>query len=206
MNHFTIKFYGVNDQVEHDVRRNIEKLVGQYKLQSLVDPLYTCVKELIINAIKANYKNIFFEGYSPDISENALPYDTALQVFKLELTRAEAVYFEELAERNNIEASLFMQIENGRFQVIVENPVAMTPSEQERVKRKLVDAGECEDIGEYFMKHSDSMDEGAGLGLVLIAIMLKSLGGAIQDFLIFSKDNKTTASFSIPLVPASQEE
>ena len=26
--------------------------------------VYTCLKELLINAIKANFKNIYFEGYS----------------------------------------------------------------------------------------------------------------------------------------------
>jgi len=201
MKNFFLEFYGVNEDVEQEVRNKIFEIVDSYGLSDLVDPLYTCIKELLINAIKANYKNIFFEGYNPTSNNNSLPYDTALQVFKLEMTRIDAAYFEELALRNDMKATLELKAEGEVFSVEVVNYVEMTSKEQERVDRKLADAVECEDIADYFMKNSEALeDEGAGLGLVLITIILKSLGATSTDFSIKSQDGKTIAKFKIPLV------
>ena len=79
MDQYSLEFYGVNEEVEDDVRQNIRNLLIPLGHNDMVDPIYTCVKELLINAIKANYKNIFFEGYKPVNKDNALPYEKALQ-------------------------------------------------------------------------------------------------------------------------------
>ena len=74
-------------------------------------------------------------------------------------------------------------------------------SQLNKVKQKLRDADSCRDLADYFMKHMhDPYREGAGLGLILIMMMLKSLQAPRDSLVIESEKNSTTAYLKIPLI------
>jgi hypothetical protein len=194
--------YSISDDVELQVRAILHDILEIHNCQDLLAPIYTSVKELIINAIKANFKNIYFEDYAPkNKSDEMIKYETALQLFQLEMSRENARNLERIARKQGIKAEIdFWTVEN-MLHVIVSNPVRMTEMELNNIKQKLVDAEQCVDLADYFLQNIDDPHrEGAGLGLILIMMMLKSLQAPKDSLVIMSDDEKTRAYLKIPLV------
>lgn len=202
MNSARVVAYAITDTVENEVRSVLSSILDSHDCVDLLAPIYTSIKELIINAIKANYKNIYFEGYNPKVkSDQLINYETALRLFQLEITRENAVTLEEFARKSDIKTEIeFWTIEKV-LHVLVTNPVKMTDTELANVKRKLVDAEHCKDLADYFLSNMDDPHrEGAGLGLILIMMMLKSLRAPKDSLVISSDTNKTIAYLKIPLI------
>jgi hypothetical protein len=196
--------YSVSDYVETRMKEILGLIFSKYNKPEMMPPVYTCLKELLINAVKANFKNIYFEGYSSkNSSEDLMEYEMALKLFKLELSRENAASLERLARDFDMRAEVIIQSEPGSLNIIVTNPVEMTEREKATVQKKLTSASRYNDITEYFAENDDEVsteiDEGAGLGLILISMMLRSMGGSGADFTITSENNKTTAVLRIPI-------
>lgn len=196
-----VQAYSVSDAIEQRVHEILKQILTFKGRPELISAIYTCLKELLINAVKANFKNIYFEDYNIEEDEQGLEYQMALELFKLEISRDNAAELARIARRHDLSAEIIFQLRGENELVIsVENPIEMTPTEKENVRRKLEDARMCNDISEYFLEvESDPNREGAGIGLVLIAIMLRNLGVTDDKFLIRSEGNRTLAEFSIPL-------
>ncbi len=198
--------YSVSDYVEHRMKEVLELIFKKYDRPDMVPPVYTCLKELLINAVKANFKNIYFEGYTPkNDSESIIDYELALKLFKLELSRENARHLERLARKLDMRAEVTIQHEDNCLNITVTNPVGMTEREKNNVEYKLACASRYNDISEYFAENEDDVntdvDEGAGLGIILISMMLKNMGASSQDFRITSEDRRTTASLKVPIMP-----
>lgn len=196
--------YSVSDYVEHRMKQVLELIFKKYKKPEMVPPVYTCLKELLINAVKANFKNIYFEGYSSkNSSESIIDYELALKLFKLELSRENAQHLERLARRHDMKAEVTIQTLDNKLHIMVKNPVEMTEREKNNVQYKLECGSRYNDITEYFAENDEEnatdADEGAGLGIILISLMLRSMGAGNRDFLITSENKETTALLKIPL-------
>ncbi len=196
-----IQAYSVSDEVERRVQYTLDLILRKYHRPDLTAPIYTCIKELLINAVKANFKNIYFEDYTPkNQADRIINYNVALKLFKLEMSRENAHHLERLARDEDMKAEIVFQMTDEKLHVIVTNPATMTDLEKQNVEKKLRAARECFDIGDYFQKYDDSEeDEGAGLGIILISIMLRNMGVTDRDFFILSEKGNTTASIKIPL-------
>ncbi len=196
-----IQAYSVSDEVEHRVQYTLDLILRKHHRPDLTAPIYTCIKELLINAVKANFKNIYFEDYTPkNQADRIINYNVALKLFKLEMSRENAHHLERLARDEDMKAEIVFQMTDEKLHVIVTNPATMTDLEKQNVEKKLRAARECFDIGDYFQKYDDSEeDEGAGLGIILISIMLRNMGVTERDFFILSEKGNTTASIKIPL-------
>ena len=78
----------VSKIVEHRVKDVLQLIFHKYKKTDLIPAIYTCIKELLINEIKANCKNIYFlDCHSRNKSENIIEYKLALKLFKLGISR-----------------------------------------------------------------------------------------------------------------------
>ncbi len=201
-----IQAYSVSDTIEKRVQEILRLLLSSFNREDLVSGIYTCLKELLINATKANFKNLYFEDYSFDKNPGKnLDYETALKLFRLEISRENAGHLARIARSKKLSAEIIFSItEENELFISVENPIEMTELEKETVSRKLEDARRCNDISEYFLEVEDDPNrEGAGIGLVLIAIMLRNLGVQENKFTISSEDGVTYASFSVPLKTAA---
>ena len=195
-----IEAFSVSDAVEKKVKDILSLYLEGTGCEEIHSSLYTVIKELLINAVKANYKNIYFENYDPKKSVAMLNYETALKLFKLEMGRDQAVHFERKAREKDIRADVVFARNDGLLHVHVANPASMSDIELNNVQKKLAYARKCQDISEYFLEEEeDPHKEGAGLGLILIIMVLRSLGLRPSDFAIESGNYGTVASFSIPL-------
>lgn len=193
--------YSVNPGIEHKVKAVLSYVLKKHGCDILLSPIYTCVKELLINAIKANYKNIYFENYAlKNKSEHVINYETAMKLFKLEIRKEEARYLSRMARKKGLKAEILLQQVRDNLRIAIFNPVIMTSTEMQTVIKKLKDAEKCSDITEYLLNNEDDPNvEGAGLGLILISMILKSLGIGQTSLSVRSVRNQTVASLSIPL-------
>src|SRR4030042_7132102 len=141
--------YSITNDVEKQVRAVLSYILLSHNCAILLAPIYTSIKELIINAIKANYKNIYFEGYaSRNRLHETLTYETSLRLFQLERSSENAQHLERIAKKEDIKAEIEL-FENGNIlHVIVTNPGRMTQTELKNINHKLIDAENCRDIAE----------------------------------------------------------
>ncbi len=193
--------YSVSPIIEERMKMIIKVFLVHRGCEVLQDALYTAVKELLINAIKANFKNVFFENYNTkNKAESVIDYQTSLKLFRLEMNREGARYLSRLSKLRSLKAEILFRIKDDDFLIDIMNPAPMTEIEMENVSRKLEYAARCEDIIEYFdMDDEDPNQEGAGLGLILISMILKSLGIGPEGFRIGCDGVTTVASLAIPL-------
>jgi hypothetical protein len=193
--------YSVSPSIEERLKRVLFIFLEHYQCEVLHDTLYTAIKELLINATKANYKNIFFENYrTKNQAEQIIDYETSLKLFRLEMSREGAQYLTRLSRLRDLKADVLFRVRNGTLMIDVANPAPMTRIEIENVTKKLDFARQCVDISEYFeTQFDDPNQEGAGLGLILITMILKSLGQTERGFRISSNDKETVASMEVPL-------
>jgi len=199
--------YSVSPSIEDRLKKILESYLAHYGCGILHDTLYTAVKELLINATKANYKNIFFENYnSRNRAENVIDYHTSLKLFRLEMSREGAQYLTRLSRLKDLKAEVTFRVRDMVLGINVVNPAVMTPVEMENVERKLAFARNCNDITEYFeVQEDDPNQEGAGLGIILIAMILRSLGLANGGFSITSSNGKTVATLAVPLTEKTMD-
>lgn len=196
----TIQAYSVSDEVENELKKSLEFILTRYELMELHHALYTCVKELVMNAIKANFKNIYFEDYRSTSGGPLISYEVALKLFMLEMTREDAQHLERIARKKDIKAVISIWTDKDFLHFNIYNPVPMTDVEQRNVKKKLDIAQKLHDISEYFLQSEEDPErEGAGLGLVLITMMLKGIVREKGKLNITSDGIGTTAVLTVPM-------
>lgn len=192
--------YSMTANIEHKIKKIIYLILSEHGYIELLNPIYTMTMELFTNAVRANYKNIFFEGYVGDDSTKIIDYQMALQLFKLEIIRQDGNNMERLAREKSLSTEIIFRSYDDMLYISVMNNVGMTSRELKNVYRKLDEAKQCRSLTEYFLKNQhDPNKEGAGLGLVLVSMILKSLGVDQSNLSIKSHESSTISSLTIPL-------
>jgi hypothetical protein len=197
-----IRAYTISNSEEQRIRKALIIILKKHKAMNMMAPVYTCLKELLINAIKANYKNIYFEGYQPqNDSDKVIQYDTALKLFKLELTRKNAKYLGKLAKKFRIGVDILLHADDDTLTMKVVNPVAMTEIEKQNVLSKIEASRKYDDLTAYFFDDkNNALNEGAGLGIFIISLMLRNIGVKEDGFQISTGENNTIAVIRIPML------
>lgn len=195
-----ITTYEVNSVTQKSVKSALSGVLKYYGCEELLLPIFTCINELLVNAVKANYKNIYFESYNPrNTLSLQIPYEKALEIFRFEIGGEGARSFSRLAEEKGLKAVLRVSVKNGIMHIAVINNSIMTDIEKHNVKFKIETAGKLEQMSDFFGIDEDTANEGAGLGIVLIGMMLKSLGLSPDHLSIRPGSDSTTATLTIPL-------
>ncbi|MGL4369379.1 MAG: hypothetical protein ACRCUT_06885 [Spirochaetota bacterium] len=192
--------YSLDDSTQDIIKDSLERILSAHGCEEILIPVFSCIIELMINAVKANFKNIYFENYCPqNKSIKMIPYSTALELFRLEIQQDQK-HLTRLARLYNKAVNLDMQAEEGILNVSVTNPSPMTDVEAKNVLRKMKDLESVKEITEYFISNADDPHhEGAGIGIVFVGLMLKGLGVPVRSLRISSAGRMTTARLSVPL-------
>lgn len=155
-----------------------------------------CLHELGSNAKRANTKRAFFLEKGLDLSDPT-DYEAGMKRFKEETVPQIDYYL-----RRQRELGLFVKF---RFQrhsagltVSVVNNAVPTFCEWERIQEKLRIASEIESIPDAVPRLEDET-EGAGLGIVMMVMMLRNLGLSRDSLTIEVRGNETMASLHVPV-------
>ena len=183
----------------------LDELLKRYERPDLHEALYSSLKEMIINGVKANMKHHFFQeaGYSTD-SEADLA--KGYEELKERLNEKELERFEGLARQHGLHIKLSILHSPQRFIALVENNTPMMPVEDERIREKFTRALGYDSIAEFYMDNADDI-EGSGLGITMIVLMLKANNIDPHAFTInTSQKDSTIARVEVPLEPSVEIE
>lgn len=193
-----IKAYGFIPVTEYFMRDFVKKLMHKYGRLELSTPIAMIIKELTVNATKANFKRIIFSENKINMN-NPEDYERGMKIFRDAISDRMSVEYGRKAKlaRLNIHASF--DFDRDRVIIEIRNNLGMTRTEEARVRAKLREAMRCADVAEFMMENIDET-EGAGLGLVLSLMALKSSN--IDPHLLTIKtdyETHTVAKVEIPL-------
>jgi putative nucleotidyltransferase with HDIG domain len=169
------------------------KLVDQEKLK---DYVVYCVQELAVNAKKANTKRVYFTEQGLELS-NPGDYKEGMAHFK-EVTLNNIGHYLQLQKEKGLYIKLILQIKKNIVYIEIRNNVAVTRTELIRIHDKLARSRQYNSLEDALGQVLDD-SEGAGLGLVILVLMLKKMGLDEDCFDILATEKETIAQLLIPL-------
>ncbi|HPD78189.1 MAG TPA: HDOD domain-containing protein [Spirochaetota bacterium] len=190
-----ISFKYISDDILVLVNSIIARVLAKYDLLYILHSALTIVRELLVNALKANAKRVFFIKNGLDIT-NSEEYLKGLSLFKEHIIGDfDFIRQDILSSEYSILFSVSADDENINF--VVKNNAGLLESEQSRINKRFAIALQNENFGDIYAQ-IEGDNEGAGLGIALIVMFLKSMGIPSEFFRIKSDGNVTVSSLTIP--------
>jgi hypothetical protein len=181
------------------VERYIEQVVSlflDYVNQSrLRDNVIYCIQELVVNAKKANTKRVYFIDQGLNLN-NQEEYRRGMTTFKDD-TFNNINHYLQLQRQQGLYIKLILHLKNNMITIEIRNNASITADELERIRKRLIKAREYSSMEEAVVELLDD-SEGAGLGLVMLVLLLKKVGLDANAFDILRTDNETIARIVIP--------
>ncbi|MBN1496491.1 MAG: hypothetical protein JXA07_06965 [Spirochaetes bacterium] len=168
----TLRLYDLDTDSGELIRKILLMLLSRQNLQGFMHEIYVCLKELAVNATKANYKILFEkfvarrQGISPDED-----YVRFLKLFKDEIEQNGNRRLLELARQRDKYITITFQSTIDSIEVWVSNSQNISFIEKQQILKKITKSDT------EFKKETDDDDEyieGAGFGLNLILNILRS--------------------------------
>ena len=192
----TITTYTLPKEIEVYIEQVIEAFLRQMDQLKLKDYIVYCVQELVVNAKKANTKRVFFAECGLDIN-NPKDYASGMARFKEE-TYGNIQHYLQLQKEKGLYIKVSLQIKRNTIHIEIRNNSTANKMEQLRIQDKLARSRQYDSLEDAFSSVLDD-SEGAGLGLVILVLMLKKMGLDDDAFALKTKEKYTVASISIPL-------
>jgi putative nucleotidyltransferase with HDIG domain len=198
----TITTFTLPHEIEIYIEQVVAVFLKQVDQEKLKDYIVYCVQELAVNAKKANTKRVYFTERGLDLS-NPNDYKEGMEHFK-ENTLSNIAHYLQLQKEKGLYIKLIMQIKKNVIHIEVRNNVAVTKTELIRIHDKLARSRQYNNLEDALSQVLDD-SEGAGLGLVILVLMLKKMGLDEDCFDILSTDKETIARILVPLDQARVE-
>jgi putative nucleotidyltransferase with HDIG domain len=192
----TITTFTLPHEIEVYIEQVIAVFLRQLDQEKLKDYIVYCVQELAVNAKKANTKRVYFIERGLDLN-NPADYKLGMTSFK-ENTLSNIGHYLQLQKEKGLYIRLMLQLKNNIIFVEVRNNVAVTKTELIRIHDKLARSRQYDNLEDALSQVLDD-SEGAGLGLVILVLMLKKMGLDEDCFDIIGTEKETIARIIIPL-------
>jgi HD-like signal output (HDOD) protein len=197
-----LSFRYVNEKVLMVLNSIVARILSKQDQVFLLNSTITILREIIINALKANAKRIFFLKNELDISDQA-QYARGMNKFKKEVI-GEFESIEEDLKRSDFYVHITFQYDERTIRITVENNSPILPVELERIQFRIDKALKYNDFSEAYAEIEDD-SEGAGLGIVLTILLLKNMGIDPKNYSIAIQGKNTQTALSIPSVLKPRE-
>lgn len=185
----------VTEEQNQEIYALLVHVMGYMDKLYLVEVVFTVLKELLMNANKANAKRGYFDRQGLDINDSA-DYKLGMVNFQEEVIMNwnEQINF---LTGSQFYISLLMKVDGNSIHFAVENNAPITPEELARINKRIEIAKKYNDLSDAFADIADTT-ESAGLGLVLIQLLLRNSGIGSEKFKIHTNDKITRATLSVP--------
>jgi putative nucleotidyltransferase with HDIG domain len=192
----TITTYTLPHEIEMYIEQVLDvflRVVGQERLK---DYVVYCVQELAVNAKKANTKRVYFMERGLDLA-NPDDYKLGMTNFKEE-TLGNIAHYLQLQKEKGLYIKLTLQLKKNIIHIEIRNNVVVTKTELIRIHDKLARSRQYNNLEDALSQVLDD-SEGAGLGLVILVLMLKKIGLDEDCFDILATEKETVARIIVPL-------
>jgi hypothetical protein len=195
----TLKTLRLSDYGEMALMQVIQTLLTSFQRKDLVDVVYPAVKELVVNATKANLKRVIFEEKGVD-ADFVGGKEEVMNVFRSLLTEEGIQSYETKLRNRNLYVSATFYYNPDVLHVKVKNPFPLSSVDEQRIRDRFRIASSYQSLQDFYMDHVDNT-EGQGLGLTMVCILLEQSGMDRHSFTVHTKKpyDETAARLEIPL-------
>jgi hypothetical protein len=187
--------YTLPRKVERYIEQVISLFLDYVNQSRLRDSVIYCIQELVVNAKKANTKRVYFIDRGLDLN-NHEQYLRGMATFKDD-TLNNIKHYLELQRQQGLYVKLILHLKNNMINIEIRNNSSITADELERIRKRLIEARKYNSMEEAVVDLLDD-SEGAGLGLVMLVLLLKKVGLDANAFDILRTDTETIARIMIP--------
>lgn len=163
--------------------------------EQMFEGLSYCLKELVNNAKKANTKRIYFSQKHLDITDKD-QYDEGMKNFKTD-TLNNIRYYMDLQRKAGLYVKVSLQTRNKKIKIEIRNKSELAVFEYKRIHDKITRAQQYESVEEGMTQLLDD-SEGAGLGLVIMILILRKIGMTEENFQVLSENGETLTRLILP--------
>ena len=187
--------YTLPRNTEVYIRSVMEMFLEECHQNHLIEYLNFCLSELLTNAKKANTKRVYFEEKGLDIN-NPEDYKIGMENFKMD-TLTNIDHYLELQRKAGLYIKLLLRIQADKIYIEIKNNCTLTVFEKERIQQKLDSVQQYKDMNEVFTNVLDQ-SEGAGLGIIIIILMLQKVGLSKENYQVVSEGDETVTRIILP--------
>ena len=191
----TFKTFTLPHETEEYLEEVLTSLLVELGNAEIKDQLAYCLRELAVNAKKANTKRAYFQEKGLNLNDSA-DYALGMKTFKEDTLENIQHYLQKQKDQGLYIKVLFHARERN-FTISVRNNVEITKTEQIRIFDRIARSRAFSSMEEAFATVLDT-SEGAGLGIVILILMLKKIGLDEDAFHIEVENGETVASLAIP--------
>lgn len=189
----------------HETELQTEEVLGLFLQEigrsNLKDSLGYCLRELAVNAKKANTKRVYFLSRKLDI-ENSSHYTLGMKNFKQD-TLGDIKKYLPLMEQHGYYIRISFAMKGTSLIISIANNAAMTDREQIRVYDRIARSRAYNSLQEA-MELAIDESEGAGLGIIIMILMLRKIGLSEDSFELNVENNETVVKLTIPIEAGKQ--
>lgn len=161
----------------------------------LTEPVFMVLKEILVNANRANAKRYYF--FSKDLDINSPEqYIVGIQNFRSDVME-HWKNFKDLINNTDLTIKLRTIVHSDGLKFIIINNCPLLPIEKQRIISRIESSDKYDNIIAAYKDLSDSQ-EGAGLGIIMIVLLLRSIGLSRYNLSIESDQRSTSTSITIP--------
>ena len=164
--------------------------------EHMTDNLDFCLGELLTNAKKANTKRVYFKEQNLNINDE-MDYHQGMVSFKDDMLD-DLEHYLELQKEAGLYIKLILQLYDEGIKIEIRNNSVLTIFERKRINEKLRVAKKYEDPQQVVARVIDQT-EGAGLGIIIIILMLRKIGLPRDSYKVYSTDTETVTQMLLPL-------
>ena len=192
----SITTYTLPHEIEIYIGEILNLFLAELNQERLKDYLGYCINELTTNAKKANTKRVYFAEKELDIN-NPHDYEVGMRTFKEE-TLSNIDHYLQLQKEAGLYVKVLMQVKNQSIMLEIRNNSEMNKTEFKRVFDKIARSRQFASLEEAFSQVMDDT-EGAGLGLVIMILMLKKVGLNDDNYEVFVEKGETITRIVMPM-------
>lgn len=192
----SITTYTLPHEMELFMSEVLHAFLTQLHQDGITQYLTYCLNELVVNAKKANTKRVYFSEKNLDLF-NKEQYELGMQTFKND-TLENINYYLKKQKDAGLFVKLILQAKNNTIKIEVRNNAKLTQFETERIQNKIEQAQKFNSIEDALSTVLDDT-EGAGLGLVIIILMLEKIGMTVDSFQSVCENDETITRIILPI-------
>ena len=191
-----ITTFTLSHEMELYINEVVSCFLRELNQEFMIQYVLYCVNELTSNAKKANTKRVYFQEKQLDIN-NEMQYKKGMENFKKD-TLDNINHYLTLQKEQGLYIKLVVQKRNKKMKIEIKNNSPLTIYEYKRMHDKIARAGKYESVEDAFSQILDA-SEGAGLGIIIMILMLRKFGLSEQNFQFFTENGETITRIILDL-------
>ena len=199
----SITTYTLPKEMEDYMNSVLSAFLAELNQSQMTEYLTYCLNELTTNSKKANTKRIYFKEKHLDLLD-ASDYAKGMEHFKDD-TLSNIAHYLQLQKQDGLYVKLILQTRNSKIKIEVRNNCELLPTEYKRMHDKLSRAQQYTAVDQAFEQVLDD-SEGAGLGLIIMILMLEKVGLTEENFQIVCENGETITRIILPLNEKTQRD